>query len=95
MNEQEDALQRINTWIERLEERTVELLQAWIPDDLTSLQAVGAAHKYILLITHLLELRQHFTTESSGDEERLWQIIAAGCEDDEGEQSCSLVERDE
>lgn len=85
MNEQEDALQRINTWLDRLEERTVELLQAWIPDDLTSLQAVGAAHKYILLITRLLELRQHFTNESSGDEERLWQIIAAGCEDGEDE----------
>jgi hypothetical protein len=51
------------------------LLEAFQPEELEPVQAANLAGKYITLIARLLELRQQFTTETSGEEERLLRII--------------------
>jgi hypothetical protein len=71
----EDALRRINTWLDRLEDQARQLLEAFQPEELEPVQAANLAGKYITLIARLLELRQQFTTETSGEEERLLRII--------------------
>lgn len=71
----EDALQRINIWLDRLEDQAQRLLEAFTPDELEPAQAAAMAGKYITLIARLLELRQQFTTESSSMEERLLSLI--------------------
>src|SRR5215469_195980 len=71
----QDALIRINTWLDRLEDQARKLLEAFQPEDLEPMQAANVAGKYITLIARLLELRQQFTTETSSDEERLLSII--------------------
>jgi len=71
----EDALRRINIWLDRLEEQARRLLETFQPEELEPAQAANVASKYITLIARLLELRQQFTTESSGEEERLLRII--------------------
>lgn len=71
----EDALQRINGWLDRLEDQARRLLEAFQPEELEPAQAANTASKYITLIARLLELRQQFTTASSSEEERLLKII--------------------
>lgn len=71
----EDALRRLNTWLDRLEKQARHLLEAFQPEELEPVQAANMAGKYITLIARLLELRQQFSTETSGEEERLLRII--------------------
>lgn len=71
----QDALRRIDTWLDRLEDQARRLLEAFQPEELEPAQAANMAGKYITLIARLLELRQQFTTESSSEEERLLRII--------------------
>jgi len=71
----QDALRRINTWLDRLEDQAKRLLESFLPEELEPMQAANMAGKYITLIARLLELRQQFTTETSSAEERLLQII--------------------
>jgi hypothetical protein len=71
----QDALTRINTWLDKLEEQAKKLIEAFSPEDLEPVQMANVAGKYITLIARLLELRQQFTTEKSSDEERLLRII--------------------
>jgi hypothetical protein len=72
---QQDALNRINAWLARLESQAERLLAAYDPEELEPVQAANLASKYITLIARLLELRQQFTNEVSSDEERLLRII--------------------
>lgn len=74
-NLQQDALQRFNTWLEKLEDQARRLIDTCQPEELEPAQAANLAGKYITLIARLLELRQHFTQESSNDEQRLLKII--------------------
>jgi hypothetical protein len=74
-NLQEDALHRINTWLDRLEDHTTKLLETFSTDDLEPAQAVAIAGKFIATIARLLELRQQFTNESTNEEEKLLRII--------------------
>ncbi len=71
----EDALRRINEWLDRLEEQARRLLTVFQPEDLEPAQAANVASKYITLIARLLELRQQFTSEPTGDEQHLLQVI--------------------
>lgn len=71
----QDALKRINSWLDRLEDQARRLLEAFQPEDLEPAQAAAMANKYIMLIVRLLELRQQFTTEKSSMEERLLSLI--------------------
>lgn len=71
----QNALQRINLWLDRLEDQARRLLEAFQPDELGPAQAATMAGRYITIIARLLELRQQFTTEVSSDEERLLSII--------------------
>lgn len=71
----QDALKRINSWLEKLEGRAQKLLEAYEPEELEPAQAAAMANKYIMLIARLLELRQQFTTEKSTMEERLLSLI--------------------
>lgn len=71
----QDALKRINSWLDRLEDQARRLLEAFQPEDLEPAQAAAMANKYIMLIARLLELRQQFTTEKSSMEERLLSLI--------------------
>ena len=78
MTTDQDALMRINLWLDRLEDQAKRLLETFQPEDLEPAQAANVASKYITLIARLLELRQQFTTETSGEEERLLRIIFGG-----------------
>lgn len=71
----QDALRRINEWLDRLEDQARRLLETFQPEELEPAQAAAVAGKYITLIARLLELRQQFSTEASGEEERLLRII--------------------
>lgn len=71
----QDALRRINEWLDRLEGQARRLLETFQPEALEPAQAANVASKYITLIARLLELRQQFTNETSGEEERLLRII--------------------
>ena len=71
----QDALRRINELLDRVEDKAHRLLEAFEPEELEPAQAANAAGKYITLIARLLELRQQFTTASSGEEDRLLKII--------------------
>jgi len=74
---QQDALDRINDWLKRLEDEAKKLIEKYNIEDLDSAQQASLAGKYIMLIARLLELRQQFTNEASSDEERLLKIILA------------------
>lgn len=71
----QDALRRMNEWLDRLEDQARRLLEAFQPEELEPAQAAAVAGKYITLIARLLELRQQFSTETAGEEERLLRII--------------------
>ena len=71
----QDALRRINDMLDRVEEKAKLLLEAFQPEELEPAQAANMAGKYITIIARLLELRQQFTTASTGEEERLLRII--------------------
>lgn len=71
----QDALRRMNEWLDRLEDQARRLLEAFQPEELEPAQAAAVAGKYITLIARLLELRQQFSTETTGEEERLLRII--------------------
>jgi hypothetical protein len=71
----QDALRRINLWLDQLEEKAKSLLNIFQPDELEPMQAAQMASKYITLIARLLELRQQFTTENSSMEDRLLSLI--------------------
>lgn len=71
----EDALRRINLWLDRLEEQAKRLLEVFKPEELEPAQAANVASKYITLIARLLELRQQFTNEATGEEERLIHLM--------------------
>ncbi len=75
MDQQQDALKRINLWLDRLERQALELLDTCEPEQLNPAQAATAANRYITLIARLLELRRQFSSETSNDEERLLKII--------------------
>ncbi len=76
MNADQDALRRINAWLERLELQAGLLLAACEPEELSPAQAASTASKYITLIARLLTIRQQFRSEHNGDEEaRLLRII--------------------
>ncbi len=81
MDTQMDTLNRINIWLDRLEFHALELMECCQPDEFGPAQAATAAGKYITLIAHLLELRQRFSRDTSGDEEKLLKIIFAEEED--------------
>ncbi len=72
---QRDALQRINAWLERLEDRTRLLLDTFLPEELEPVQAANVAVKYVTLIARLLDLRQHFLNQADSEEEKLLRII--------------------
>lgn len=71
----EDALRRINLWLDRLEDQAKRLLDAFQPEELEPAQAASVASKFVTLIARLLELRQQFTNETTGEEERLLRVI--------------------
>ncbi|MEO9028314.1 MAG: hypothetical protein ABI413_05820 [Ktedonobacteraceae bacterium] len=71
----QDALRRLNLWLDALEEKAKLLLDAFNADELEPAQAAAMAGKYITLIARLLELRQQFTTESTSVEDRLLSLI--------------------
>jgi hypothetical protein len=78
MDEQKDALKRINLWLDRLEENAREILDSFQPDDLSPAQAVSIASKFITIMARLLEIRQQFTTEAHGDLDSLLTFITKG-----------------
>jgi hypothetical protein len=72
---QQDALNRLNAWLEQLEDQARQLLAAYMPGELEPAQTANLAGKYVTLIVRLLELRQQFTNEGGSEEERLLRII--------------------
>jgi len=74
-NSQQDALKRINGWLELLEQRAQQILATFSTDNLEPAKAAAIAERFITIMARLLELRQQFMKEGSGDEERLLEII--------------------
>jgi hypothetical protein len=72
---QQDALQRLNTWLDALDKQTRHLLMCIMPEELTPLQAAGMAGKYLTLLLRVLQLRQQFANDAGLNNEEMLRII--------------------
>ena len=76
----EDALRRINAWLELLEEQALCLLANCQPEELTPAQMANLTGKYLTFIIRFLELRQELTptpTEAEDAGDRLLRFLSA------------------
>ncbi len=77
-DQREDALKRLNMWLERLEEQASRLLEAVEPEEVGPVHAANIAAKYIALLARLLLMRQQFAPETSSLEEQLLTFLLDG-----------------
>jgi hypothetical protein len=78
-NDQQDALTRINSWIDRLENLAAQLLAVIQPADLDSAKAVDLLLKCENSLTRHYELRQQFTTENTSSADLLLPTTVGPC----------------
>ena len=74
--DEQDAAQRLNTWITVLEERIVALLQGNDPETLKPSEREQAASRHLAMLLRLLQLRQKFAQpEASAGEQALLDAL--------------------
>lgn len=74
--DEQDAAQRLNSWITVLEERIVALLQGTAPETLKPVEREQAASRHLAMLVRLLQLRQKFAQpEPSPGEQALLDAL--------------------
>ena len=58
--DEQDTVQRLNTWLTVLEERIVALLQGNDPETMKTSEREQAASRHLAMLLRLLQLRQKF-----------------------------------
>ena len=86
MNEQEcqqDTLQRLHSWLDVLEKRITELLEATEPALLKPGEREQAASRHLLLVLRLLQFRQQYAqaSPSAGEQALLDALLGRGDEE--------------
>jgi hypothetical protein len=79
---QEDALRRINQWLNVLEERITELLSDNDPKSMKPGEREQAADRHFTLILQLLKLRQEYAESDDSELRILRRLVIFG--EDEG-----------
>ena len=76
---QQDTVQRLQTWLNMLEERVVALLNDNDPESMKPAEREQAASRHLTMMLRLLQLRQQYAQpDSSGAEEALMDWILHG-----------------
>ena len=80
--DEQNTVQRLNTWLTVLEERIVALLQGNDPETMKPSEREQAASRHLAMLLRLLQLRQKFAQpEPSPGEQALLDALLRG--DDE------------
>ena len=80
--DEQDTVQRLNTWLTVLEERIVALLKGNDPETMKPSEREQAASRHLAMLLRLLQLRQKFAQpEPSPGEQALLDALFRG--DDE------------
>lgn len=74
---QQDAIERISTWLQLLEERVKMLLQPIVPGEMKPAERELAATRHLQLMARLLQARQKFAepNPSAGEQALLDAIL--------------------
>lgn len=80
---QQDALRRVNSWLNVLEERVAALLRENDPQEMKPGEREQAASRHLLMILRLLQLRQKFAQAApSPGEQALLDVLLRGLPDE-------------
>ena len=78
---QQDTAQRLQTWLNVLEERIVALLRDNAPESMKPAEREQAASRHLTMVLRLLQLRQKFAQPNpSAGEQALLDAILHGLE---------------
>ena len=64
-----DALERLNNWLDVLEERIHALLDMNDPELMSPAQREQAAIRYLMILLHFLQLQQKYTVLSDDEDD--------------------------
>jgi hypothetical protein len=67
---QQDAMRRVQRWIDVLEERISDLLQTSDPHTLKPGEREQAVNRHLVLVLRLLQLRQQYAGEDQSDDKQ-------------------------